>query len=109
VGVDVVLMAVRQRGTSPKGRRLHPVDVVLDPHDRFARVCAASRQPMLGRVDPYRTLVLTRADMPQFMAEVDAECAAAGERAVKDLLQRVLGLARECAAREAHELHLDGD
>ncbi|WP_410643475.1 hypothetical protein [Amycolatopsis sp. lyj-346] len=109
MGVDVLLMTVRQRGTSPKGRQVRPVEIVLDPGDRFARLCTSSRRPMLGRVDPCKTLILTRADMPRFISEVTAELAASGDREVSDLLQRVLGLARECAAHEAYELHLDGD
>lgn len=109
MGVDVLLMTALQRGTSPKRRQVRPVEILLDPADRFARLCTSSRQPMLSRVDPGKTLVLTRADMPQFISEVETELAASGDREVTDLLQRVLGLARECAARESHELHLDGD
>ncbi|MEU0533239.1 hypothetical protein [Amycolatopsis tolypomycina] len=109
MGVDVLLMTVRQRGTSPKGRQVSPVEFLLDPAGRFARLCASSRQPMLSRVDPVKTLVLTRADMPQFISEVETELAASGDREVTDLLERVLGLARQCAAQESHELHLDGD
>lgn len=109
MGVDVLLMSVRQRGTSPKRRQVRPVDIVLDPLDRFARLCTSSRRPMLNRVDPCKTLVLTRADMPQFISEVEAELAEYDDQEVRDLLGQVLGLARECAARDAHELHLDGD
>jgi hypothetical protein len=109
VGVDVLLMTVRQRGTSSKGRQVRPADVMLDPADRFARLCTSSRRPMLSRVDPCKSLILTRADMPQFIFEVEAEFAASDDREVRDLLQRVLGLARECEAHEAYELHLDGD
>ncbi|WP_206789184.1 hypothetical protein [Amycolatopsis sp. MtRt-6] len=109
MGVDVLLMAVRQRGTSPKGRQVRPVEVLLDPGDRFAGLCTSSRRPTLSRVHPWKSLILTRADMPQFISEVEAELAEAGDREVKDLLRRVLGLARECAAHETYELHLDGD
>ncbi|MFC0437353.1 hypothetical protein [Kutzneria buriramensis] len=109
MGVDVVLMSVHQRGTSPKGRRLLPVDVVGDPVERFARLCTSSRRPMLSRVDPYKSLILTRADMPQFISELEAEFAASDDRELRELLGRVLGLARECEARDARELHLEGD
>lgn len=109
MGVDVLLMSVRQRGTSPKRRQTRPVDIVLDPLDRFARLCTSSRLPMLNRVNPYKTLILTRADMPQFISEVEAEFAEHNDQEVRDLLEQVLGLARECETRDAHELHLDGD
>ncbi|SES16501.1 hypothetical protein SAMN05216188_12429 [Lentzea xinjiangensis] len=109
MGVDVLLMSVEQKGTSPKRRQVRPVEMVLDPLDRFSRLCATSRRPMLGRVDPCRTLVLTRADMPQFISELEAELTEHDDRETRDLLDQVLGLARRCQARDAHELHLDGD
>lgn len=47
--------------------------------------------------------------MPQFIAEVAAELTEHDDREVSDLLGRVLGLARECEARDAYELFLDGN
>jgi hypothetical protein len=102
-------MSVVQRGTSPKRRQVRPVDSVPDPRDLFARLCTSSGRPMLSRVDPYQSLILTRADMPQFISELEAEFGECDDPEVSDLLRRVLGLARQCQARAAHEIHLDGD
>ncbi|MEN3535848.1 hypothetical protein AAH991_12095 [Microbispora sp. ZYX-F-249] len=71
MGVDVVLMRVEQRGTSPKRRTLAPVAVAPDPEEVFVRLVARVRgrgtHPMLERVDPYGSLILSPAEMPQFL------------------------------------------
>lgn len=77
MGVDVVLTQVSQPGTSPKRRRLTQLDVVPDPADVFATICQRSTLPLLRRVDPYRDLILTSAEMPQFLDEVQTERALA--------------------------------
>src|SRR5690349_4232711 len=69
VGVDVVLNAVDQPGTSPRRRRLTQLDAVPDSRDVFAGICGRSKLPMLRRVDPYGDLILTPSDMHQFMEE----------------------------------------
>ncbi|RNL84834.1 hypothetical protein [Halostreptopolyspora alba] len=71
MGVDVVLAVVEQRGTSPKRRRVRPVDTVVDTTDGFARLCASSHLPTLRRVDPYGTLVLTPPEMGQLISEIE--------------------------------------
>jgi len=109
MGVDVVLMQVNQPGTSPKRRRLTMVDVVLDSSDLFATVCERSKLPMLSRVDPYRTLILTPAEMPQLVAEVDAELGLATAKTERELLTDIRRLADRCAAEASTELHLAGD
>ncbi|GGJ46837.1 hypothetical protein [Streptomyces brasiliensis] len=105
MGVDVVLKRVSRAGTSPKRRRLTQVDVVPDGSDVFAGICGRSGRPLLGRVDPYGTLVLTARDMPHF----DAERGGAVGAAERDVLDGVRGLADRCAVDATPELHLEGD
>ena len=95
MGVDVVLMRVARQGTSPKRRRLLPLASVADEGDVIARTFSQSGKPMLSRVDPYGDLVLSPAEMDQFMAE--AESLAAGANVTDaDRIRRVLELARRC-------------
>jgi hypothetical protein len=108
MGVDVVLKQVSQPGTSPKRRRLTQVDAVLDGSDLFARICDRSTLPMLSRVDPYGDLVLTAAELPQFIAEVDAERSRA-TGSERELLTDIRRLAERCASEASMELHLEGD
>ncbi|RAJ84959.1 hypothetical protein K377_03440 [Streptomyces sp. PsTaAH-137] len=104
-----MLMQVAQGGTSPKRRRLTTVDFARDAADLFSALCANSGLPMLNRVDPYRTRILTSADMPQFISEIDATCDLTVERATRDILQRIRSLAARCAEAGNFELHLVGD
>ncbi|MFE6888028.1 hypothetical protein [Streptomyces sp. NPDC057694] len=105
----MLLMQVAQRGTSPKKRRLTTVDFVPDGADLFSVVCANSSLPMLARVDPYRTRILTSADMPQFLSEIDATCDLVMGQGERDLLKQIRGLAERCAEAASLELHLEGD
>ncbi|HLU74571.1 MAG TPA: hypothetical protein VKZ82_20495 [Nonomuraea sp.] len=113
MGVDATLMRVEQRGTSPKRERLTPMATAPDRHDAFVRLVdqirGRSTSPMLERVDPYRSLILTSLDMPQFLHEL-AELRPLA-RTAEDLrvLQEFEDLARECAADPTLQLHLDGD
>ncbi|MEU6367601.1 hypothetical protein ABZ876_18125 [Streptomyces sp. NPDC046931] len=109
MGVDVVLKQVSQPGTSPKRRRLQQVDAVLDGSDVFARICESSNLPMLNRVDPYGTLILTAQDMPQFLSEVDAVTSSVDRGTDRDILTAIRSLAQQCAAEASMELHLEGD
>ncbi|WP_432067501.1 hypothetical protein [Streptomyces sp. C10-9-1] len=109
MGVDVVLMQVAQRGTSPKKRRLTTVEFVQDGVDLFSGLCANSTLPMLNRVDPYRTQILTSVDMPQFIAEVNATCDQVKEQRERDILEKIRKLAERCAVAASLELHLQGD
>jgi hypothetical protein len=109
MGVDVVLKQVSQPGTSPKRRRLTQVDVVPDGDDVFALICARSKLPMLSRVDPYGDLILTAAEMPQFIAEVTEELGLAGAPSELEFLASARRLAEQCASEPSTELHLEGD
>jgi len=109
MGVDVLLLQISPLGTSPKRRRLTELDAVLDRADVFARICAASRLPMLGRVDPYGDLVLTAAEMPQLVGEVDVELGLAVGGPEREILAGVRRLAERCASDPSMELHLQGD
>lgn len=109
MGVDVVLMQVAQRGTSPKKRRLSAVEVVQDGADLFSGLCVNSSLPILNRVDPYRTLVLTSVDMPQFISELAATCDLVTGQRERDILEKICVLAKRCAEAASLELHLQGD
>jgi hypothetical protein len=108
MGLDVVLMRVTQRGTGPKRRQRSPLAVVSDEGDVLAREFPVSGTPMLSRADPYGDLVLTPAEMEQFIEEAQALLAGADE-AFADPLRRVLALARRCREDPRTELHLQGD
>lgn len=109
MGVDVILNQVSQPGTSPKRRRLTQLDVVPDGDDLFARLCERSTLPMLSRVDPYSDLVLTAAEMPQFLAELATELGQARGTRERELLGAVRALAERCAGGDGLELLLVGD
>lgn len=109
MGVDVVLTQVSQPGTSPKRRRLTQLDAVPDPADVFATICQRSTLPLLRRVDPYRDLILTSAEMPQFLDEVQTERALATTDEERTLLTAVQHLAERCSTDPSAELHLQGD
>ncbi|MFI0242653.1 hypothetical protein [Streptomyces sp. NPDC016845] len=112
MGVDVTLVQVSQKGTSSKGRRLTRLDSVWDSDDLFADMCSHSGLPMLNRVDPYRTQILTADEMAQFIAELDATWETLDQRKDRkgrDLLQSMRVLAERCASASDLELHLVGD
>ncbi|MFI2435550.1 hypothetical protein [Streptomyces sp. NPDC018693] len=109
MGVDVVLQRVERRGTSPRRRRLTQVEVVPDGSGLFARICGSVGTPLLNRVDPYGDLVLTTAEMPQFLSEIDAARAVARTDTERRLLADIRALAERCAQDTSTELHLQGD
>lgn len=109
MGVDVVLTRVDQPGRSPKRRRLTQLDVVPDPDDVFARICQRSKLPMLRRVDPYRDLILTAAEMAQFLTELATERNLATVDEERTLLAAAHHLAQRCLTDPSTELHLQGD
>lgn len=108
MGVDVVLMRVTQDGTSPKRRRRSPLAMVADEGDDLAQAFTQSGMPMLSRVYPYKDLILTAAEMEQFMQEAESLIAGADVTCAARLRQ-VLGLARRCRNEPGTELHLQGD
>ncbi|MEU7888660.1 hypothetical protein AB0B54_24415 [Microbispora bryophytorum] len=113
MGVDAVLMRVEQPGSSPKSRRLTPAAVALDHNDSFVRLVDQIRgrsvNPMLERIDPYGSVILTSAEMPQFIEELARLRAFAVTAEDVRVIREFEDLARECAANPALELHLDGD
>ncbi|MFI5665134.1 hypothetical protein [Streptomyces sp. NPDC051684] len=64
---------------------------------------------MLNRVDPYRTQILTSAEMPQFLSEIDATGDLVEEQPERDILGKIRELAERCAEAASLELHLQGD
>ncbi|MEV4264479.1 hypothetical protein [Kribbella sp. NPDC049584] len=109
MGVDVVLNVVDQPGTSSRRRRLTQLDVVPDSRDVFARICGRSKLPMLRRVDPYGDLILTTAEAPQFLEELEAELELATGDEERSLLTAVHKLAERCLMDPSTELQLQGD
>ncbi|MPY62783.1 hypothetical protein [Streptomyces spongiae] len=109
MGVDAALMRVAQQGTSPKRRRAGLIDVVVDDADRLARLCSDSGLPMLNRVAPYRSLILSSAEMEQFIPEIEVVRRRVDDPFDRALLEGVLRLAWVCSADPSTELHLDGD
>ncbi|MEU9357461.1 hypothetical protein AB0D35_04980 [Streptomyces sp. NPDC048301] len=109
MGVHVSLVHVTQVGTSPKGRRLRRMDTVGRSGDTFADLCARSGFPMLRRVDPYNSQILTSQDMPQFISELEATLRDEEDVRVVALLNEILTLAERCVSQPGLEIHLDGD
>ncbi|MEU0785651.1 hypothetical protein ABZ341_29215 [Streptomyces sp. NPDC006173] len=109
MGVHVSLVHVTQTGSSGKGRSLRHLESAGRSGDTFAGVCAGSGLPLLSRVDPYRSLILTAADMTQFVSEIETTRARCGDAKTVALLDDVRALALRCAAQPDLEIHLDGD
>lgn len=108
MGIDVVLMEVSRPGTSPKRRQLRQVALVADADDVLAGALPASGKPMLSRVDPYGDLILTPAEMDQFIAEAESLLADA-DVTEAERINLALELARQCRDNPCYELHLQGD
>ncbi|MFJ9585489.1 hypothetical protein [Streptomyces acidicola] len=109
MGVDVLLMQVHRKGTSPKHHHRSVLDSVPDYSDIFAELCENSGKPMLSRVDRYGSLLLTSLDMPQFIAEVDGLRSSVESAEQAAILDEIGGLARRCGEGGNLELHLEGD
>ncbi|GAA0245255.1 hypothetical protein GCM10010492_50770 [Saccharothrix mutabilis subsp. mutabilis] len=100
--MEFVLYRVSQPGTSRRRRSLREVAMVTDDHGvlawLFQTVHDRPGVPMLKRVDPYRDLEFTSAEMEQLIAELDQVAPSADEfkggletvRAVRALAQRCL-------------------
>lgn len=106
MGVDIALFRIDQKGTSSRHRKYERIGVYYDRGDRFARACEATSLPMLSRVDPVGSLVLTPAEMDQLVAELTELASVSGS---PGFLTEILDLAAKCASDPATELHLDGD
>ncbi|GAB1824003.1 hypothetical protein [Herbidospora sp. RD11066] len=85
------------------------VDSFPDLHDVFAGLCRESRLPMLRRADPYGSLILTSAEMPQFISELTETLALVTDVPTCDVVTEILRLAELCAADPHLEAHLEGD
>ncbi|GAA1554933.1 hypothetical protein GCM10009804_09770 [Kribbella hippodromi] len=109
MGVDVVLKQVSRPGTSSRRRRLAQLDIVPDTDDVLARICERSKLPMLRRVDPYDDLILTAAEMPQFLDEVETERKLTTDDQERALLAAVHHLGEHCSTQPCTELHLESD
>jgi hypothetical protein len=64
---------------------------------------------MLRRVDPYRDLMLTAAEMAQLLTELEKERNLATIDQERTLLAAVHHLAERCSTDPSTELHLQGD
>jgi hypothetical protein len=107
MGVDVLLMRVHKAGSKRHLRTV--VDSVGDGKGLFSQLCEESRKPMLQRIKPFGSLILTTLDMPQFVTEVGSLRSPAGSAAQQALLDDIERLARACGDDRALELHLEGD
>ncbi|MCX5186682.1 hypothetical protein [Streptomyces sp. NBC_00268] len=109
MGVDVILMQINQKGTSPKRRQMEVLGIVPDGSDSFARMCAESETPMLQRVDPYGSLVLTAQQMEQFVQEAGLLRGRTASTPNISQLEQIKILAERCMGDSSLELHLEGD
>ncbi|WP_217247191.1 hypothetical protein [Streptomyces sp. AC602_WCS936] len=109
MGVDVILVQVRQQGTSSKGRKIRVVDSVPDESDVFADLSESAGLPMLQRVDPYGSLILTAQQMEQFLLEIRELRSGCDRTPHSSQLERIDALAVRCAGDSSLELHLEGD
>jgi hypothetical protein len=103
------LIKLHRVGSNASRWRQEHLEVVLDKGDHFAELCGGCALPMLERVDPYGSLVLTSEEMEQFLAELAVlqRRETAGPHRV--LLERVERLASECATSTDLQLRIDGD
>ncbi|GAB2613752.1 hypothetical protein [Kribbella endophytica] len=105
MGVDVILV---RRGAKRSKTAWSVEELVSDSRDVFSNACVASGTPMLGRVKPYGSLVLTSDEMAQFIDEVERvhHLVPATDRGI---FEDVVRVAKRCEADRATELHLEGD
>ncbi|XKK63476.1 hypothetical protein HFP71_14165 [Streptomyces sp. ARC32] len=109
MGVDVVLVQVSKNGSSPRKRRVTVLEVISDCTDVFSGMCQESDTPMLQRVDPYGSLVLTAQQMDQFAQEVNLLSKRFKSASHTSRLEQITALAYRCMNDSSLELHLEGD
>ena len=110
MGIDAVLRRRENPGTGPARESLHVVAVVYGNNavnDLIERV--HGRMPMLSRLDPVSSVVLTRSDMPELLGELDQALTQAHSTDERQYLAATRALAEVCACDRALELHFDGD
>lgn len=106
--LDILLVAVSQRGTSSRRRTLRTLAAACDTEGELVRLAAASGRPLLAKIDPYGDLVLTSAEMEQLLAELRSLDGATSGTAAR-IVDEVVGLAERCTVDATTELHLIGD
>lgn len=106
--LDILLVAVSQRGTSSRRRTLRTLAATCDTEGELVRLAAASGRPLLAKIDPYGDLVLTSSEADQLVAELRSVDGAASGAAAR-IVDEVVGLAERCATDVTTELHLIGD
>ncbi|MFE0673491.1 hypothetical protein [Streptomyces sp. NPDC058867] len=109
MGVDVILARINKIGSSSRGRQITVLEIVPDGSDIFARMCEESNTPMLQRVDPYGSLVLTTQQMEQFAQEVQLLRKRFESTSQISQLEQIEALAFRCMSDSSLELHLEGD
>jgi hypothetical protein len=109
MGIDVALMQVTQRGTSPKGRTVRRIETFFDDHDIFSSMCQSSGLPTLTRATPHGLLILTPTEMDQLVSELDQLIRQTRDREKQGTLSNVRELAERCRDLKFGELHFEGD
>jgi hypothetical protein len=103
------LIKLHRIGSNSSRWRQEHLEVVLDDGDHFAELCSGCGLPMLERVDPYGSLVLSSEEMEQFLAELAVLRRQETARPHQVLLDQVGRLASECATGRDLQLRIDGD
>ncbi|MBR7831455.1 hypothetical protein KDK95_34475 [Actinospica sp. MGRD01-02] len=109
VGADVSLIRLHRSGSNPSRWRQEHLEVVLDSSDLFAELCGGCGLPMLERIDPYGSLMLSSAEMDQFVTELSGLRQREKARFSGELFDRIEQLARRCSADSDLQLRIDGD
>ncbi|MFF3063697.1 hypothetical protein ACFVQ3_03990 [Oerskovia sp. NPDC057915] len=108
MALDILLVAVSQRGSSTRHRTVATLAAATDNDGELVRRCATSGRPMLTKIDPYGDLVLTSSEMEQLIAELRSLDGGTHGQA-SGIVAEVRELAARCAADRARELHFVGD
>jgi hypothetical protein len=103
------LIRLHRIGSNPSRWRHEHLKVVSDDGDHFAELCSGCGLPMLERVDPYGSLVLSSEEMEQFLAELAVLRRRETARPYQVLLDQIERLAGECATGVDLQLRIDGD
>jgi len=109
VGADVILVRLHRSGSNPSRWRQEHLEAVLDTRHLFAELWSGCGLPMLERIDPYGSLVLSSTEMDQFMVELSALRQREEARTSGELLDRIEQLALRCSDDSDLQLRIDGD
>jgi hypothetical protein len=110
MGIDAVLRRRDRPGTGPQRESLRDIAVVFGV-DEMASLLQRmqGRMPVLSRLDPVRSVVMTSADMPELISELDQTMSGAISDPERQFLSATRALADVCACDRSLELHFDGD